>query len=67
MKKKTKIAAQVIAKICKSFPETRAFIEKAYSEGYRREKILVDEVISSLIRVVNVFLCYVVMVFCTLF
>ena len=44
MNNKVRISLSVISKLHKSFPETRRFIDKAFSEACWRECISVDEV-----------------------
>ena len=44
MDKKTKINLAVIKKMFDKFPETRAFIDKAYCEKCCKENIYVNEV-----------------------
>ena len=48
MDKKAKIALTVIKKIYDKFPETQAFIKKAYSEECRKQNISVDEIFFSI-------------------
>ena len=58
MDKKPKINLAVIKKMFDKFPETRAFIDKAYCEKCCKETFMLTRYFLTLVIIVNFSLCY---------